>query len=297
MNRMLPWLKRYGLLLSGVLLLAGTYGYKYWITGKVVDTPVPYMEPKVELHTQTLPSQIEVFQQQEDTEKQGYWEPRSPVAMDFGKTYPLHKESLVAEQMEPELPERIEPEQEYIQKEQPLRKKLKQKKQVANEGFYTLKQLNPLQEKDSLSQEKFIKIRVNGDQQLKGQSTVSLRLDEDCRIQGQFFPRNTVFYGTAQTAGDRIRISVHRIQALAVDYQVYDHDFTPGLFLENHNPLRQSLEDSGEDLLDEALSEVPFGSVARLGSDLLRSQSRARRVPQAFLPDGYEVYLFPTNPD
>lgn len=160
--------------------------------------------------------------------------------------------------------------------------------------FFTLKTSDQQQENKGPDSQ-WIKAVVHGDQQLQGTSYLTLRTIEGVSIRDKKIAKNTIFKGKATVSRNQVKINISRIGNIPVDWMVHDHDYTPGIMIPGKKPVQQSVEDSGEDLLDHALTGVPYGGLARAGRNILRGTARNRRTPTVFLPDGYLVYVLIQN--
>jgi len=138
----------------------------------------------------------------------------------------------------------------------------------------------------------FIACVVHGDQEVNNQTRLVLRLTENMTIQGTTVTAGMLIYGTTRLIQQRVQVNISRIDRFPVAYQVYDHTYQAGLWLERYEKGNRLTNIAQESLLREGQGQIgkfPLPVAATLGRSLLRS--RSRNHPSVFLPDGFPVYI------
>lgn len=140
-------------------------------------------------------------------------------------------------------------------------------------------------------------------QQLVSGATVQLRLTSPLSVTGVRIAENTLIYGTAALAGERLKIKISSLRAgeqiLTVSLSVYDLDGIEGIYIPGALPrsvVKQQLASQiqGYDLDTSPLSVGAQAAAAgmQVGQMLLSKKSR---LTQVTLSQGYKVLLHQTN--
>lgn len=145
-------------------------------------------------------------------------------------------------------------------------------------------------------QARFISCVIHGDQQVTNQTRLVLRLSEPTRVGGKEIPAGTLLYGLALFSQNRLQIQVSQIGPITAPYQVYDHTYQPGIWLDRNNDRSPVVTATQQFLLREGqrqVSRLPLPLIPQMGRGLMQ---RRRRHTSVFLPDGFPLFLYPQNP-
>lgn len=101
---------------------------------------------------------------------------------------------------------------------------------------------------------------VDGNQMVKNNSRLRMRLSETIRIKDSMIRKNTAFYGFIQFRPNRVLIKIDHIDHLPVELEVYDfQDGSPGIYIENNYR-----EEIRNEVFDDMLDEINIPSVPQV---------------------------------
>jgi conjugative transposon TraM protein len=140
---------------------------------------------------------------------------------------------------------------------------------------------------------------VEGDQTIISGSTVTLRLSEDCYLNGKLFPRENLLYGMAAIKNDRIQVIINSIQCensiYPVALQVYDVDGLAGIHISNwmtRDVVKQSAGDAVNTTELGSFDPSLGAQAANAGIQAAKSLLGKRiKLPKVSVEAGYPVLL------
>ncbi len=131
-----------------------------------------------------------------------------------------------------------------------------------------------------------IRVFIDGQQVVKANSRVFMRLDTNAVIGGKWYPRLTPVYAFVRFAPNRVLLSVAHIQHQPIALKAYDiEDGSDGIFTENN-----FRADLSREMLDEALDEVNIPSLPQV-SGLSRLFQKNNRQVKVTIPDQFRLLL------
>ena len=140
----------------------------------------------------------------------------------------------------------------------------------------------------------FVACVVHGDQEVGNRKRMILRLSEDATINGLTLPVGKLVYGMARLGQDRLQVTISRLDAQAVQYQVYDHTYHEGILLHgSEDRMQQATKETAIRQVQRNTYRLPTQIASEVARDLL-TQSRHRKL-SIFLPDGYPLYISSTQ--
>ncbi|MEM9675024.1 MAG: conjugative transposon protein TraM, partial [Bacteroidota bacterium] len=81
----------------------------------------------------------------------------------------------------------------------------------------------------------FISCVVHGDQELRSQTRMVLRLTEAMRVGDRLIPTGTHIFGMTRMAQNRLQVIISQIGQVSVRYQMYDHTYHEGIWLDRRD--------------------------------------------------------------
>ncbi len=161
----------------------------------------------------------------------------------------------------------------------------KQESPPERRDFYTITSSSAPDVKNSL----FINAVVHGEQKIKNNSTVKLRITQDAVIDDCKLPINTYVYGICSMQKERLIIKISSIKLsgkiIKTNLTVFDNDAIEGIYI----PGLMMHKISGEitdDVLDEASVYSP--SVSKVPLRVIRNE---KNEEMALLSNGYKVLI------
>ena len=135
----------------------------------------------------------------------------------------------------------------------------------------------------------FIMVEVNGEQTVRNDERLELRLAVDALINGDSVPRNSLVYGFASFKSNRVFISITNIDNRAVDLKAYDlMDGNEGIYIKNS----VRAEATGE-VLDDIVQDINIPGVPQIGG-IKQVFRRNNRNVRATIYDQYQLILKPS---
>ncbi len=135
--------------------------------------------------------------------------------------------------------------------------------------------------------DKIIEAVIHNDQVITNNGRVTMRLKKSAKIKGKLYKANTLFYGKARFALNRVLLEITNISSNNVALKAYDkQDGNAGIFIENENLMGEALNESS----DSAIDEVDVGGV-RIGSVVKNVFKKRQQIPKITLLNNYELVL------
>ena len=124
--------------------------------------------------------------------------------------------------------------------------------------------------------EDVVQVVVDGDQVVKANTRIQLRLVEAITIQGTRIPKNTKVFGTISFQPNRALIKIEQINHHPVVLEAFDlHDGLEGIYVENNFRAQATRE-----VMDDVLQDINIPSLPQVSgiSQLLRRDNRNVKV-------------------
>lgn len=129
---------------------------------------------------------------------------------------------------------------------------------------------------------------VDGDQVVKSNSRLRMRLLQSSRIQGNYIPKNTLIYGLVGFQPNRVIIAINHVQDYPIMMKAYDlEDGMEGIYVENNFRANVSNE-----VLSEVVDDINIAGVPQLGGIKKIFQRDHRNVKVTIL-NNYQLTLKP----
>ena len=114
---------------------------------------------------------------------------------------------------------------------------------------------------DSKMKNDFVVVEVNGEQTLRTDERLELRLAMDAVIEGKSLPRNTLIYGFVSFKANRVLLNITNIGHRKVSLKAYDLlDGNEGIYIENSFRAEASRE-----VLDNLVQDINIAGVPQIG--------------------------------
>jgi hypothetical protein len=280
-------------------------------------TPIAWIEPKDTLTVAEKASRLEAYTRELEQTRNGTGKPGrkdEPVALNFSQVLPGKAEAAKAVQpaKNDSLPEQKQavaskkqpaPVRTAAKKQKSRPKAPKEAKEVAappatatgSDGFYTIKANDPALPPATASPASFYRAVIHGDQKVRNNTTLRLRLLEPVTVNGTTIPRNTLLQGRVGGGGNgRINITISSIGSTPVTFAVLDNDYRKGIAYQMREPVQEAVREGQEGALEEVFNSLPYGGIAGGFTRMGRNIARNFRSRQAyFLADGYPVFITP----
>ncbi len=147
---------------------------------------------------------------------------------------------------------------------------------------------------NSISSGNFIRCVVHGDQEVRSNDRIRLRLEEPMTLNDRVVPAHTLIYGDVRLSQNRLQISVRRIGRQLASLSVHDHTYHAGILLdERNNAVQEATQTTAYRQGNQSARMLPTQVATELGRNLLQ-QSR-RRQQAIFLPDGFPLFIHHQN--
>ncbi|MGB5820331.1 MAG: conjugative transposon protein TraM [Saonia sp.] len=135
----------------------------------------------------------------------------------------------------------------------------------------------------------FIAVEVNGEQTVKTDSRLELRLAVDALIDGDSIPRNSLVYGFVSFKANRVFINITNINHNPVDLKAFDLlDGNEGIYVKNSF----TAEARGE-ILDDIVQDINIPGVPQVGG-IKQVFRRNNRNVKVTIYNQYQLILKPT---
>ncbi|SDF00160.1 Protein of unknown function [Pricia antarctica] len=135
----------------------------------------------------------------------------------------------------------------------------------------------------------FIMVEVNGEQTVRNDERLELRLAEDALINGETVPRNSLVYGFASFKANRVSVHITNIDNRAVDLKAFDlMDGNEGIYIKNS----VRAEATGE-VIDDIVQDINIPGVPQIGG-IKQVFRRNNRNVRATIYNQYQLILKPS---
>lgn len=298
-SKAITWLRKYILIIPlGIGLLALLILYFYVrATMQASSTPIPRIELEANLENKEPPEKTQLYEEQKREEQRArYHKQEMPadrlVALDFSRQYLMDKEPDNEAKEDTDTVAMDKPKKKVVRKRKPnsgiaAERILQEEEEIR---FNTIKAEVPEAKDERSETHSFFQAVIDGDQKIRGNTLLKMRLAEPAVINGKAFPPGTRFNGRASLGRQKITVHISRILSSRVDMQVYDYDYSEGIVLNDaKSALDGAIEESTEDGLDDALRDIPYGGIARFGKQVLKRKSS--RNKEVILNDGYPIFI------
>lgn len=129
---------------------------------------------------------------------------------------------------------------------------------------------------------------VNGEQTVRANHRLELRLKEAMELDGRYFERNTLLYGFVSFRANRVLVAIDHIGPYPVNLKAYDLlDGGEGIYVENNYR-----EEATQELLDDAIQDINVPGVPQL-SGIKQVFRRSNRTVKVTIHDQYQLILKP----
>lgn len=128
---------------------------------------------------------------------------------------------------------------------------------------------------------------IHSDQTVLDGNRVKMRLTKSCTINDNYYPVNTILYGTAQIKPNRLIVSINKINQTEVALQIFDaEDSNAGIYVETptlNATLKKELQKDA--LGEDDLKSVPFSKTL---TNLLTKKAKEERIE---LLNNYKIII------
>ncbi len=129
---------------------------------------------------------------------------------------------------------------------------------------------------------------VDGNQVVKANSRIRMRLTETAKIKGQWIPENTIVFGFVSFQPNRTLIQIENINHHPVNLKAFDlQDGSEGIYIENSFRAEATSE-----VLDDIIEDINIPSVPQIGGITKVLRRNNRNVKVTVLND-YKLILKP----
>jgi len=129
---------------------------------------------------------------------------------------------------------------------------------------------------------------VDGDQVVRRDSRVKMRLNRGGKIQGEYFSKNTLVYGLISFKSNRVAIEIKNFGRHFVDLRAFDfQDHLPGIYVENN-----FRADVSNELLGDVVDDISIAGVPQI-SGIKNIFQRNNRNVKVTLLNNYRLILKP----
>ena len=161
----------------------------------------------------------------------------------------------------------------------------------AHKAFFDVAEKPDIKSLDAINAktDAFIMVEVNGEQTVRNDERLELRLAVDALINGDTVPRNSLVYGFVSFKANRVSIRITNIDNKAVDLKAFDLlDGNEGIYIKNS----VRAEATGE-VLDDIIQDINIPGVPQIGG-IKQVFRRNNRNVRATIYDRYQLILKPT---
>ena len=160
-----------------------------------------------------------------------------------------------------------------------------------HEAFFEVAEssgIRPLDAK-AANTDTFIMVEVNGEQTVRSDERLELRLAVDALINGDTVTRNSLVYGFVGFKANRVSVRITNIDNRAVDLKAFDlMDGNEGIYIKNS----VRAEATGE-VLDDIIQDINIPGVPQIGG-IKQVFRRNNRNVKATIYDRYQLILKPS---
>lgn len=135
----------------------------------------------------------------------------------------------------------------------------------------------------------FIMVEVNGEQTIKKDSRLELRLAVDAIINGENVPRNSLIFGFVSFRANRVSIDITNIDHKPVDLKAYDLlDGNEGIYVRN-----SFTSEASREVIGDVVEDINIPGVPQVGG-IKQVFRRNNRNVKATIYDQYQLILKPS---
>lgn len=141
---------------------------------------------------------------------------------------------------------------------------------------------------DASSTNDFIIVEVNGEQTVRTEGRLELRLATDADIAGQLVPRNTLIFAFVSFKANRVMLNITNIEHRKVDLRAFDLlDGNEGIYIEN-----SFRAEAGREVLDDVVQDINIAGVPQIGG-IKQVFRRSNRNVKVTVRNHYQLILKP----
>ena len=141
---------------------------------------------------------------------------------------------------------------------------------------------------DSDIEPQFILAMVNGEQSVRSNNRLELRLVTAIQLNGRFFKRNTLIYGFVSFRANRVFVTISHIGQHPINLKAYDLlDGSEGIYVENSYQ-----EEATKEVLDDAVQDLNLPGVPQVNG-IKQVFRRSNRTVRVTIHDQYQLILKP----
>lgn len=130
---------------------------------------------------------------------------------------------------------------------------------------------------------------VEGNQVVKTNSRLRMRLISTARINGQWIPRNTIVFGLVSFQSNRTLVEIENINHHPVNLKAFDlQDGSEGIYVENNFRAEATTE-----VLDDIIQDINIPSIPQIGG-ITKVLKRNNRNVKVTILNNYKLILKPT---
>jgi hypothetical protein len=144
----------------------------------------------------------------------------------------------------------------------------------------------PIEGKFSGTASKVLFAKVDGEQILKANSRIQLRLTQKILIGTTLFPANTKVYGIVTFQPNRVMIKIENIDHMPLTLKGYDlQDGLEGIYIEN-----SFRSDASREVVDDIVQDINLPGVPQMGG-IKKVFQRNNRTVKVLVADNYQLLL------
>lgn len=130
---------------------------------------------------------------------------------------------------------------------------------------------------------------VNGDQVVRKDERLELRLSQDIFIDGDSLPKNTILYGSCSFKSNRLLVTIYPTTSLNTPLKAFDiSDGQEGIYIENSFRSQATTE-----VIDDVIQDINISGVPQV-SGLKNIFQRSNRNVKVQVLNQYQLILKPT---
>lgn len=139
---------------------------------------------------------------------------------------------------------------------------------------------------ETLVTDDFIVVEVNGEQTVRTDERLELRLAVDAKIKGETVPRNTLIFGFVSFQPNRVLLKITNIEHRPVDLKAYDLlDGNEGIYIKN-----SFRADAQREVLDDVVQDINIAGVPQV-SGIKQVFRRNNRNIKVTVRNQYQLIL------
>lgn len=131
---------------------------------------------------------------------------------------------------------------------------------------------------------------INGDQKIRADQRVELRLVRDAVIGDSLYPKNKILYARAKLQPNRVQLKINTIDHRETALEAYDlQDGNPGIYIKN-----SFREEATREVLDDVVADIKIPGMPQVG-EIKNIFRRNNRKLQVSLLHQYQLILKPNK--